>query len=271
MLHSVAGTLLVIFYPVTGKAKIRIKNNLKFAIPQLQGKELNQFVKKNLHHTLRVTLEIMQAHKFKKPEFINKYVLVQNDHLVPDFLAMDKQPVIIEGHLGNWELPVPFLADKGINITAAAKRQSNPYVNRLIENRRKNYGGDIVFMDQTDKIMRDLRKKYLIGLVADQDAGGGGVFVNFFHRKASAFAGPALLSYIAETQLAILTCIYQGKGRYLLSKIIIDPMVNRNSFKDRQSAVFQLTQAWNSALENEIMKNPEQYFWVHRRWKSQPS
>ena len=270
MLHSVAGTILFFLYPFANKGKDRIRENLKYAIPALKGAELNAFIKENLHHSLRVTLEIMQARKFKRTKFINKYVIPANDQTIPDLLAMDRKPVVIGGHLGSWEIPMPFLTDKGIKVTVAAKRQSNPYVNRLIEKRRHNYGGDIVFIDQSEKIIRDLRKKYLIGLVADQDAGGGGTFVDFFHRKASAHAGPALLAYLAETKLMIMDCIFQGRGRYVMNIIEIDPCVKRNNFSDRQTAVKQLTQAWNTALEKEIMRNPVQYFWLHRRWKSQP-
>ncbi|RME88539.1 MAG: hypothetical protein D6767_09970 [Candidatus Hydrogenedentota bacterium] len=269
-LDYVAKFLTLLLWPIGKSAKKRIRDNLSFALPEIQGKDLQVFMKKNIQHSIRVSLEVMQAWKFQYKRFIRKYVYTDDPDFDSHYINLKKRPIIIEGHFGNWELPVPYMSHLGIRVTAAAKEQSNPYVTKLIEKRRKYYGGEIVYIHQTARIMKRLKENDLIGLVADQDAGHKGVFVKFFGKLAATYAGPAFLAYYDEREMTLFTCVFQGRGKYLLRKHIIAKQVKKSDYPDVETAVQDLTQKWSSKLEEEIRKNPEQYFWLHRRWKTRP-
>lgn len=269
-LHVFAGLLVFLFYPFLGKLRKRIKNNLSFAYPELKGKELKKFLFANLQHNFRVFLEVMQMRKFRKKQFLEKHIEFE-----PEALKVMERPkgvtvVGVEGHFGNWELAIPFYAHFGYRVCFVAKHLSNPYVDWLLHRRRKKYGGEIYYMEDTKTLIALARQGEVLGLVADQDAGKDGIFVPFFGRKASTFRGPALLAFMGKARFFLCTITYQGKGKYFLKTKILSEKASLENFNSRQEAFEKLTELWVKALEEEVRKNPVQYFWVHRRWKTRP-
>jgi KDO2-lipid IV(A) lauroyltransferase len=269
-LDTVAGVLSRLGLLLLPSARKRITANLAFTMPELQGAELEQFVRDNFRNTVRVSLEVFQTRKFKNQKFLDHYLRPANDQVIPILQNRENGIVVIQGHFGNWELPILFYARHDVTVPFSLKHQNNPHVDRLLERRRNSYGGVAVYMEESDKLLKFLKKKYVIGLVADQDAGPGGVFSNFFGRQASTFPGPSLLAYITGTEIMLLTCLFQGRGRYEIDIVKVHPKVNRKEFGSRDQAVQDLTGIWVGALEKEVRKQPDQYFWVHRRWKSRP-
>ncbi len=268
-LSKIAILLYYVSYPIAGAARRRVRDNIAFALPELQTEaEKRAFVKRNLIHTIRVSLEVLQAGKFGKKSFMKKYIVADE----PDwFLTRTKASVGIEGHFGNWEIPAAYYGNLGVKVTVSAKHQSNPYVDWLLASRRKKYRVKIAYVDESTNLAKDLKKGEHAGLVADQNAGPEGIFVDFLGRKASTYAGPAVLTYLAETSLAVYFCIYIGKGRYhISSKEVFPESLKRKDFKNRQEALQIITQTWVAALEEMVRKHPEQYFFVHRRWKTRP-
>lgn len=121
-------------------------------------------------------------------------------------------------------------------------------------------------------MVTQLEKSGSLALLGDQDAGGSGLFVDFFGRPASTFKSIGLLAMEYEA----LICV--GYARRLASRTstgwphfelgceeVIDPRECQSG-----DALREITQRYTSALERVIRRAPEQYFWVHRRWKSVP-
>jgi KDO2-lipid IV(A) lauroyltransferase len=269
-LDKVAAILRTILMPLLPSAKERVRNNVSFYYPNKTSAEIDTFIKRNLQNTLRVTLEVFQTGKFAKEKFIKKYLEPADQDSIDLFVKRNKGIVGIQGHFGNWELPVLFYYFHGVNVAFSAKHLSNPYVDRKLHRRRTRYGGKIVYLDESMKLIRELKNGNVVGLVADQDAGNDGIFVDFLGRKAATFPGPALLSYLTQSDLVLATNIFQGKGKYKVRLQKIHDATENSNFKDRDEAVAALTQKWSTALEKEVLKYPEQYFWIHRRWKTRP-
>ncbi|MCB1201657.1 MAG: hypothetical protein KDK41_13505, partial [Leptospiraceae bacterium] len=85
--------------------------------------------------------------------------------------------------------------------------------------------------------------------------------------------GAALLSIIGKAELFLLTCTYAGKGKFdfrleLVHDYSRDAEVNNRSKRD--ALILEGTRKWTSALEKRVMEKPDQYFWLHRRWKTRP-
>ena len=126
----------------------------------------------------------MQARKFQNPKFIKKYISPKTP-FVDDYLGKrDEGIVVVQGHIGNYELAISYFTISGAKVAAVVKKQSNQMADKLIFKTRQNYGARILYMDDTTNIIRLLKnEKYAMGLVADQDAGGAGEFVDFLSEK----------------------------------------------------------------------------------------
>lgn len=268
-LHSVARAIVFLFHPLLKSSRRRIKENLAFAYPNLKGSELKSFITRNLTHNIRVFLEVMQMRKFRKKSFLKKYITFDEQTLT-DVRNREGAIVIVEGHFGNWELGIPFYVHNGEYPYFSAKHLSNPYSDRLLHRRRTRYGGQIFYIEESQGLIRQAKKNSLIGLVADQDAGGDGVFINFFGREASTFKGPAVLSLLSSARFFLLTFVFEGRGRYRASGRILADKIDRKKYKSMDEAIEAVSRLWVNALEQEVRKNPEQYFWIHRRWKTRP-
>ncbi len=281
-MDTLAGWVAAIIVPLFPGATRRIKTNLeRVYYPWLaandpdyeawSAKKEKDFIRTNLRHSLRVSMEIFHSRKFKNPRFIDKYMAPDSPWLYEHFQNQKNGIVLLEGHLGNWELAISFYYRYGVSISFVAKHLSNPYVDKMLLRRRKTYGGTNFFMEESSGLVKHLRQKEIIGLVADQDAGATGILVDFFGKKASTFAGPAIFTYLSGAELMVFSCVFIGKGKYKVNLIPVLPAgsVPKGS-RSKDVVIQEVTQKWVSTLETECARYPEQYFWIHRRWKHSP-
>ncbi len=266
-LQPCAGLVVTALYPFSGVARRRIKVNLRLCFPDLSDAEIRELTAKNLRHTVRVFLEVLQVRKFSRADFLDRHITTDGEDPLAAVRARTRGFVVMSGHLGNWELAAPFYARHGENAHFAMKHLSNPYVDRMALNTRQAYGGTPVFMEHSKKLLQEVRRNGFVGLVADQNARSAGILVDFFGIQTSSYQGPAMMAYLTGAPLFLCTCIHQGRGVYRFSHICISSDPQKEGFRDRNEAIQVLTQRWNQILEKEIRKHPEQYFWLHRRWK----
>jgi KDO2-lipid IV(A) lauroyltransferase len=116
-------------------------------------------------------------------------------------------------------------------------------------------------------IVRALRDGGLVSMVADQDAGRDGLFVEFFGRPASSHRGPAAMAVSQECPVVFAWMRRVERGRFVMT--VEGPFWPPPGL-DRDDAVAVLTQRLNRALEERVREYPVEYFWAHRRWKTRP-
>jgi len=193
------------------------------------------------------------------------------DILEPDHFAMiqrllhqGKGLITISGHLGNWELQGAAAATAMEEpFTVAAVQQSNPYIDHFITQRRNDMGMQVAGTKAAMKLLlRALKKRQAIGLVADQNAGRDAVFVDFFGKVAATQPGPAQLALKFKAPLLVGAAIRTGPGQF---KVLAQQVEVKED-----DTVETLTQRHVKVLEDFIRQYPEQYFWLHRRWKTRP-
>lgn len=271
-LDRIAKMIVFLIYPFAGAAKRRISNNLDNSIPELKKLNSKIFIKTNLKHAIRISLEIIQARKFHNSKFMAKYVQPVSNRARHYFDNPETGILVLQGHLGSWELPIPSYAHYGVPITIVVKAQRNPYVNNMILKSRLNYGATITYIDEVSKIIRALKNKAILGMASDQDAGDRGIFVDYLGRKCSAFTGPAMMAYLTGSKLCLMTCIFKGKGVYEIDIFDIYETVGKKAFpgKSKKEAIHEITQRWCDVLAEKVLENPVQYLWLHRRWMTRP-
>lgn len=182
-------------------------------------------------------------------------------------LSRGRGAVIVTGHLGNWEIGAASLAAQGIPLDGFAQMLGNPLVNRAVADARARLGMRV--FDRRGAVARALRavrEGRAAGFVADQDARRAGVFVPFFGRPASTYRGPALVAIRAGVPLFLGIALRRPDGRYDVR--IEEIETDRSGPTD--AAVLRLTAAFTARLEAAIRVAPDQYFWLHRRWKTRP-
>ena len=195
---------------------------------------------------------------------VREIVDISGIEILEDVGRRGKGVILVSGHFGNWELNGGVVSTTGMAISVVAKPQSNPLVDNLVNEYRELFGVKIIATGAPIKrIVKALRTREVIGLVSDQDSGKRGVFVDFFGRKASTPQGAAQLALKYGSPIIVTGVVRTGIRRY--------KAINREVEVVGGDTIQSLTQRYTSVLEEIIREYPEQYFWMHRRWKTQPS
>jgi len=182
--------------------------------------------------------------------------------------ALGRGVVIVSGHYGLWELVPPWLCLNGYSMTTVVRRQKNPEVDVWFEQMRHRFGAATTDSGYgLREILRTLRKGDILGLMSDQNAGDHGCFVDFLGEPASTVVGPAQISLKSHAPVVVLAAHRCGDGPHLIE---IRPPIRPEEFSDDEAGRTQLTQLFTSILEHWIRQRPDQWFWLHQRWKSRP-
>jgi KDO2-lipid IV(A) lauroyltransferase len=207
-------------------------------------------------------IELLMAPKLQKQ--IRTILQPEHAALIQNLLLQGRGLVTVSGHLGNWELQGAAAATAmSAPFTVAAVQQSNPYINRFITRRRNEMGMQVAGSKEAMKLLvRALKNRQAIGLVADQNAGRDAVFVDFFGKIAATQPGPAKLALKFKAPLLVGAAVRTGPGQF---KVLARQVEIR-----KDDTVESLTQRHVKILEGFIRQYPEQYFWLHRRWKTRP-
>ncbi len=174
--------------------------------------------------------------------------------------------ILITGHFGYWELLGATVALLGYPITVVAKKLHNPAVDRLVHAGRERMGMAVATMDSAPSaVFKALRRNECVGLLADQDAGSGGVFVDFLGRRASTYQGPALFALRTGSPIVPCFIIRSGPERH---RVCFEAPIEAIPTGDEPADIARITQAYTDVLARYIMDYPDHWFWVHRRWKT---
>lgn len=184
--------------------------------------------------------------------------------------------VLVTAHFGNWELAGASITARGFPLDVVAARQRNLLFDRRINVSRERLGMRVIPRGEARRgVLESLRAGRFVGILGDQDARRAGVFVDFFGRPAATARGPALLALRAGAPLATTFCIRLPgrKPRYevRIKRLPLPASDARPGSPGNLAArVEALTQAHTARLEALVRRHPEQYFWLHRRWKTPP-
>lgn len=182
-------------------------------------------------------------------------------------LAEGKGAIVISGHVGNWEILGQAIAAAGYPIATIATPFYDPRVTRWLDQWRGQRGLKIIWREQNSgkAILRVLRSNKLMGFLIDQDTKTAGDYVTFFGRPAFTPTTPAALAL--RTGAPLIFCWHHRRGKrhkITIERVVYDPS------GDYQRDVLALTALLTARLENVIRAAPEQWVWMHRRWRTVP-
>ncbi len=174
--------------------------------------------------------------------------------------------IMLTAHFGNYELLGYTLARIGLPITAIMRPLDNPLINEYLV-RSRAAGGVTLLMKRNMSQYADavLRSGEPLCFIADQDAGSNGMFVEFFGRRASTYKSIGLLAMSRRVPIVVGHAVRIGdRFRY---RIGIERIIRVEEWDSQSDPLRWITREFNRALENAIRRHPEQYLWMHRRWK----
>jgi KDO2-lipid IV(A) lauroyltransferase len=153
-------------------------------------------------------------------------------------------------------------------LSSIARKLDNPYLDRATKKLRTSSGNKIIYRDESPlKFVRELKNNGSVAVMMDQNTAKGGVFVDFFGKKAATPRALALLSYRSETPILPLFCYPTDKGTY---RIEYGPEIQLEKSDSRDNDILSWTYHYEQFIENIIRENPAPWMCGHRRWKTRP-
>ena len=237
-------------------------------------------------HLLRVVIELLLLPRKLHAETWRKYlVLPQGAQTLPPLLD-GRAALVVTAHFGNWEMAGFALGLFGFRTYAIARVLDNPHIERFALQLRQRTGQTIIAKnDDFARLTAALKRGGKVATLADQDAGPRGVFVDFFGRPASTHKAIALMAMEFDAVMVVIGVPRVRRADYpqradfdpgsalapLFYAVRCMDVIDPREYASDPNAVKAITARYTSALERLIREYPEQYFWLHRRWKHQPA
>jgi KDO2-lipid IV(A) lauroyltransferase len=261
--------IAVLGYWLAGRLRRVAYFNLQLALPNLPLDDRHRIVKGVFKNLGRLLAEFSQLPKLT-PENISEVVIYDGFENYSEAKQRGKGVVFMTAHFGAWELSSYAHCVYGHPMMFLVRALDNPFVNELVMSYRQRAGN--VGVDKRNsmrEILKSLRKNEAVGILIDQNTmPEEGVFVNFFGVPACTTAGVATLAL--RTGAAVLPAVLIWDGRLKKHRLRFEPAVAIQDTGDFQNDVVTNTAKFNQALEEKIRIYPDQWLWVHRRWKTRP-
>ncbi len=247
---------------VLGIRKKVAYSQIKESFPEKSEKEIKRILKRMYENIGYQSIEFFLG---DTKNLLKNIRAVGFENLLEAY-SRNKGVIVVSGHFGNWEMAGEFIASKGIRVGAIVKRQRNPYVNDYIENRRKGSKIHLIYKKRSFRgIVKELKNGSAIAFLSDQAANKQGIKLNFLGRPASVNIGAAKLAL--KFSVPIVFCYSLREPDNSLSLHFHKPIFIEE-LDGNQKNVNYITQALNNEIENVVKKYPENWFWVHKRWKN---
>lgn len=174
--------------------------------------------------------------------------------------------IIVTPHLGSWEMSPHIATNVGIPLVIVARPLDNDLLEKLIFNNRSSSGQVIIpKKNALFALRKSLREGNSVGMLPDQSTMKG-LAIDFFGRPATTTPVPALLS-IAYNRPIVVTACCRVKGKFQYEGFVSDPIMP-GEYTDKKAEIIRLTEEMTRQMESIIRRYPEQYLWIHNRWKT---
>lgn len=247
--------------------------SLTIAYPEMTENERRRLLRGTFESLGRVLGEVSQFPKYSKQKMSSMVDFTFDEYTkgLYEQIKREKRGVLITtGHLGNWELLVQTFAVWHEPMSYLARPIDNPLIEDLTVAMRTKFGNTPLNKTNSARTaIRLLREGGIVGVLADVNAHPKeGVFVPFFEVSACTTAGPATLAVRTGALLFPIFCVYDHEaGKY---KIVHGPAIEPADSGDRQADIVSTTAAYTTEIEKIIRQYPDQWLWIHKRWKTRP-
>ncbi len=256
---------ILIYYIDFPHRRIVIRN-LKFAYPEWADEEVCRVSRKVFRNLGITILEILQMAFFSKEDFLRNIRIKGEEHLL-NAVESGKGVIIISAHLGNWEAASLFSPCYfGYPVTVVVRKIESEIINRWILKLRTRFGNSRIDKEGAlPEMMQTLRSGKILAMLIDQGTTKSeGVELLFYDKKVTVTPAAAMLALRCKSPVLPVFCIREEDQKLA---IIIEPPVQLVRTNDLRDDLKSNTQIMTDVMEKAVRKYPDQWLWLHKRWK----
>lgn len=243
-----------------------VRRNLKFIHPDWPPEKIRELSRRVFQNLGITTAEILQMACLSREDILGKAVIKNAEHL-HNAIKKQKGVIIISAHLGNWEMACLFArCYLQTPMAVVAKRLRPRIINRWIVGLRTRFGVTHLYKEGAlSEMTRVLRQGHLLGILIDQGTKSSeSVVVSYFGRTVAATPAAAMLAMRCKSPVLPIFCVREPNSRFT---IIVEAPLQLNRTRNLREDLTTNTQIMTDAIEKAVRAYPEQWFWVHKRWK----
>lgn len=250
-----------------GRRRERIRQNLRAAFgTRYEGAEGRRMARRLFRNMIRVAIELFWFDRLLATRGqVDRHCTLHGDWPEPG----EDNGVLFMGHLGNWELLVPVSRFHVGPLRPVARRIRNPGIERLATRSRGGPDRVIPKHGAYRDLVRSVREGWWVLVVGDQNAGRNALWIPFFGLPASTYETPARLALREGVPLDFVAVVRRPGGRFHFD-LHRERMLERGEPRKDGATVQALTERLHARLEDWARKTPDQYNFLHRRWKDRP-
>jgi len=267
-ISTVAGPIGRLMFLVDRKHRRIALDNLTSAFGcEKKPHEIEVLAKRVFKNLARIVFEVGWSLRLKRKD-LDKFFSVEGLSRLENAYQKDKGVLVLTAHFGNWELLTIIAAMTGYPTSIVVRPLDFAPLEAFFKRLRTRFGGKLIGKNSMREVLGSLKQKNMIGLLMDQNVDWyEGVFVDFFGHTACTSKGLALLALKTKTPVVPLFLVREKSG----FKAEIGHEVQLIKTGDMRKDIEANTKQYNNIIESIIRRYPDQWFWVHQRWKTRSS
>lgn len=269
MAYAVGEGLAALLYRFDHKHRLIAHENLRRAFNgELSPREITELARSTFINLGRTVVEACRILRIDRENF-HQFIRIEEYEHFQQAKCQGKGIIYITAHLGSWELLPLASAFMGEPLSVVARPLDNPYLDKAI-NRLRTTGGTKVLAKKLvmPALVQALLHGESIGILMDQNiTWKEGVFVDFFGMPACTALAPALLALRTDASVLPVAIMRCGRDSHIIRVEKAIPLIRTGRLR---ADVVANTASFTRAIEALVRRDPAQWLWVHRRWKTQP-
>jgi KDO2-lipid IV(A) lauroyltransferase len=266
-----AAGIAVLVYLVDARHRRIGMRNLAIAFPERSLGARRRILRRSFANLGRMGAELAHLPRLGAEE-LRDMVAFDDEAWWADTITRERAAglLVLSGHFGNWELLVYAHGMRGHPVSLVHRAIANPLVDRWLNRLRARAGTRLVRKRRAaGAVLRALHDRELLVLPFDQNSTRGlGVFVDFFGVPASTNSGIARIALRAGAPVVPVFIVRDGTTNR--HRVYVLPIMDAERTGDFREDVRRNTQRFSDAFESMVRRHPEQWLWVHKRWKTRP-
>ena len=270
-MYSFAKNMAALGFIIASKQRKIALESLTIAFGRDKTKcEIEQIAKDCFIFMAEAGLELMFL--MDKPKLIKRRVEIIGKENLDTALSKGRGAILVSAHFGNFPLMLSRIRLEGYETSGIMRPMRDSRAEKLFLAKRTKFGIKTIYNQPrracVETTLKTLRNNELVFIPIDQNFGTGGVFVDFFGKKAATATGPVVLALRTKATIIPSFIVRQKDDTH---KIIFEEPLNLEEGKTYQETVAINIQRLTNIIESYIRKYPAEWGWIHRRWKSRPS
>ncbi|MFA5144190.1 MAG: lysophospholipid acyltransferase family protein [Candidatus Omnitrophota bacterium] len=262
-LASVFGTIA--FHMLPRYRRLTIDNLKTVFGTEKSDTELNAIARRVFQNLGKNAVELVNLPRFDKPR-MDRLVGFRNRERLDAAYAKGRGVIVLTAHFGSWELMAAALRENDCPGVTIGRRIYFKKYDDFLNQLRKSRDVEVIYRDESPrKMLKTLKRNWIVGIVADQDVDSvDGVFVDFFGAQAYTPSGPVVLARASGAALLPVFIVREGARH----TIAIEEPVELVDTGNKEADLISNTQKWSNVVESYVRRYPDQWVWMHRRWKT---